>query len=65
MGEHIQRKSEEKLTVYEHLPQGIRSFGKPRARWKDHLHKDMLKIGLEEEDVRDRETWRRVVGEAK
>lgn len=45
MGEHIQRKSEEKLTVYERLPQGIRSFGKPRARWKDHLHKDMLKIG--------------------
>lgn len=54
MGEHIQRKSEEKLTVYERLPQGIRSFGKPRARWKDQLHKDMLKIGLEEEDVRDR-----------
>lgn len=54
-----------KLTkiIHESPPQGIRPLGSPRIRWKDQVR--MRKLGLEEEDVRDRGRRWRVVGEAK
>lgn len=33
----MQKKSEEKIIVYESLPKGIKSIGKPRAGWKDQV----------------------------
>lgn len=47
--------------LFESLPEGIRPIGRPKARLKDQVHKDMRKLGLEEEDTRDRERWRRNV----
>lgn len=63
---YILRKIEVRLaeTVYESLPQAIRPLGWPRASWKDQVHKDIRKMGLEEEDAGDRERWWRIVGKA-
>lgn len=44
--------------TYESLPEEIRPIVKPRARCKYQVHKDMRKIGLEEEDARGSQ-WRR------
>lgn len=42
---------ENKQSFYESLPQEIKPIVSPRARWKDHDHKDMRKIGLKEAEV--------------
>lgn len=34
--------------------QKIRLIGRPKGRWKDRIHKDMRKMGLEEEDSMQR-----------
>lgn len=32
--------------IYESLPEGISPIRRPRARWKDPVHKSMRKMGL-------------------
>lgn len=72
MAEDRLRKNVNKITkiIYESLPEGIRPIRRLGARREDQgantqVHKDMHKFGLEEEDARERERWRRIVGEAK
>lgn len=35
------------------LLEGVNPKGRPRAWWTNRVHKDMRRIGLEEEDSRD------------
>lgn len=64
---HILRQDAEQTprTIYESVPEGKRPIGRPKARWKDQIQKDMRRMGLSEEDAGDREKWRQAVGEAK
>lgn len=34
------------------LLEGVNPKGRPRTRWKNRVHKDIRRIGLEEEDSR-------------
>lgn len=40
-------------------------IGSPREKWEQQIHKDMWKMGLKEENARDREKCGWVVGEGK
>lgn len=40
--------------VYLGNPDGRRPFGRPRTRWKDHVIKDMNRIGETIEETNDR-----------
>lgn len=51
--------------MYENLLEGIRPTERPRARWETRYKKICEKMGLEEEDARDRERRWWIVDEAK
>jgi len=44
-----------------------RRRGRPKMRWLDYVCTDLKKMGINEwrDRARDRETWRRIVKEAK
>jgi hypothetical protein len=48
-------------------PEGLRKWGKPRARWRDEVGKDTRMLGLRSWWARamNREEWRKLLMEAK
>ena len=59
---HVMRREEEDPTKRaKDMPvRGRRSVGRQRIRWIDVVRRDMSEVGLEEEDVWDRNKWRRM-----
>ena len=47
--------------VLEHDVVGQRGRGRPRAEWQDQVEKDMVKVGLQHDDVWNRCRWRNKV----
>ena len=41
---------------------GKRERGRPKKTWRDNVERDMKKLGLTENDARDRPSWRRGIG---
>ena len=56
---HVKRSPGESV-AFELLVNGKRGRGLPKLRWlEDNIRKDMLRIGLTEEDALNRAGWRR------
>lgn len=67
---YIQRMQEERVPkkIIEGKPGGKRPVGKPKARWVDNMEADVekiLRLRHWRRESRDREVWRRKIGEAK
>ncbi|XP_054259313.1 pickpocket protein 19-like [Macrosteles quadrilineatus] len=64
---HVSRRPEESVlrTVTDAVPVGRRPLGRPRLRWWDQVRRDMRRMSVTEEMMKDRERWRKAVGEAK
>ena len=59
---HVMRREDEEPTKRaKEMPViGRRSVGRQRIRWMDVVKRDMGEVGLEEEDTRDRNKWRKL-----
>ncbi|XP_054281242.1 uncharacterized protein LOC128998911 [Macrosteles quadrilineatus] len=64
---HVYWRPEESVlrTVTDAVPVGRRPLGRPRLRWGDQVRRDMRRMSVTEEMMKDRERWRKAVGEAK
>jgi hypothetical protein len=54
-----------KQTATENFRMGTRRRGRPKERWINGVKWSMTNHGLTEEDNRDRDRWRNIVGEGK
>ena len=60
-GHVMRREDEEPIRRAKEMPViGRRSVGRQRIRWMDVVRRDMGEVGLEEEDTRDRNKWRKL-----
>jgi len=53
--------------VFKDIPEGKRSFGKPRKRWLDDIENDLKKMGVRgwRKIGRDRGNWKLILKEAR
>ena len=60
---HVKRREEDDVLKQVMLleVEGRRPRGRPRKRWKTCVEGDMRELGVREEDVEDREHWRRLI----
>lgn len=60
---HVLRKPEGEAVkrVWRQPVVGRRSRGRQRLRWRDRVERDMMEVGLREEDAEERQTWRRLI----
>ena len=60
-GHVMRREEEEPISRAKSMPViGRRSVGRQRIRWMDVIKRDMVEVGLEEGDARDRKRWRKL-----
>ena len=66
---HVLRSSDERLlnATFWERPDGKRSVGRPRNRWKDAVASDLRKMGVQQWEIaaQDRQQWREIVNAAK
>ena len=66
---HVHRQPDSRVIkmVWEQNPEGRRSLGRPRMRWRDNIVADLRAMGIEydPELMQDRERWRMIVQSAK
>ena len=57
---HVQRQDPEQVakTAWELEIDGVRPRGRPKMRYIDTVKKDMVEVGLREQDAKDRVKWR-------
>ena len=57
---HVMRSYKESMVrrVMEWQVTGVRRRGRPRMRWQDCVRRDMIHLGLKEEDTQARVKWR-------
>jgi len=65
---HVERTSEERVvkTLYQNIPEGSRSVGRPRLRWMDTVREDLRRMGVTNWRIcaHRRDDWKMVVKEA-
>ena len=60
---HVKRREPQYVCqrVMNMVPPGRRKRGRPKMRWLDCVNNDLKVIGATEDDVHDRDSWRRVI----
>ena len=58
---HVMRKEDDNCTkrIMKAEVYGKRSRGRPRKRWSDMIRNDMKMLNLKDEDILERDEWRR------